>query len=73
MRLIFRFGGLWCFFRQRMKRLAAWLKSGAVRLMVGQPLSLAAAHRFDHALFVANGPMVVAEVELREVAVKCFS
>jgi hypothetical protein len=52
--LIFRFGGLWCFFRQRMNRLAAALKSGAVRLSIGQPLAVCACDHGDGAVQIAE-------------------
>jgi hypothetical protein len=43
-RFTFRLGAFQFFFRQRMKRFAAKLKSGSVRLMIHQALALCALH-----------------------------
>jgi hypothetical protein len=55
---------------QRKKRAAFMLKSGLVRLMIGQPFAFAALDRFNRPLSIADLAIVVAEIEFCQIAVQ---
>jgi hypothetical protein len=53
-----------------MKRAALILKSGLVRLMIGQALAFATLDRFDRPFFVADLAIVISKIELRQITMQ---